>query len=67
MFNNTKKTSRDGVTLLRTLLRRHGMLLGHFERNWDAIPPHPAPPQALLRCIFLIMVLHILSQYNNSS
>jgi hypothetical protein len=39
MFNSTKKTSGDGVTVLR----RNGMLLSHFERNRDAIPPHLTP------------------------
>jgi hypothetical protein len=39
MFNSTKKTSRDGVAVLR----RKGMLLSHFERNRDAIPPHLKP------------------------
>jgi hypothetical protein len=43
MFNSTKKTSQDGVTVLR----RNGVLLSHFERNRDVIPPHPAAPQAL--------------------
>jgi hypothetical protein len=39
MFNSKKKTSRDGVTVLR----RNGVLLSHFERNRDAIPPHLKP------------------------
>jgi hypothetical protein len=39
MFNSTKKTFWDGVTILR----RNRMLLSHFERNRDAIPPHLKP------------------------
>jgi hypothetical protein len=39
MFNSTKKTSRDGVMVLR----RNGMLLNHFQRNRDAILPHLKP------------------------
>jgi hypothetical protein len=30
------------------VLRSNGMLLSHFKRNRDAIPPHPTPPQALI-------------------
>jgi hypothetical protein len=29
------------------VLRSNEMLLSHFKRNRDAIPPHPVPPQAL--------------------
>jgi hypothetical protein len=29
------------------VLRSNGMLLSYLEKNRDAIPLHPAPPQAL--------------------
>jgi hypothetical protein len=35
----------SGMVLM--VLRSNGMLLSHLKKNWDAIPPHPAPPQAL--------------------
>jgi hypothetical protein len=40
-YNNNMKHS--GM-----VLRSNGMLLSHFKRNPDAIPPHPTPPQALV-------------------
>jgi hypothetical protein len=52
MFNSAKKTSWDGVMVLR----RNEMLLSHFERNWDTIPPHLTPPQALLISIQVTLV-----------
>jgi hypothetical protein len=42
-FNSAKK---DGEMILR-LLKGRGMVSGLFEKKRDAIPPHPAPPQAL--------------------
>jgi hypothetical protein len=32
------------------VLRSNGMLLSHFKRSRDAIPPHPTPPQPLVVC-----------------
>jgi hypothetical protein len=34
--------------MILRLLKGRGMVLGLFERKRDAIPPHPAPPQALV-------------------
>jgi hypothetical protein len=46
--------ARSGFTLLKKrsgmilrLLQGRGMVSGLFEKKRDAIPPHPAPPQAL--------------------
>jgi hypothetical protein len=33
--------------MILRLLKGRGMVLGLFEKKRDAIPPHPAPPQAL--------------------
>jgi hypothetical protein len=33
--------------MILRLLKGRGMISGLFERKWDAIPPHPAPPKAL--------------------
>jgi hypothetical protein len=33
--------------MILRLLKGRGMVSGLFERKWDAISPHPAPPQAL--------------------
>jgi hypothetical protein len=34
--------------MILRLLKGREMVLGFFEKKWDAIPPHSAPPQALL-------------------
>jgi hypothetical protein len=33
--------------MILRLLKGRGMVSGLFEKKRDAIPPHPAPPQAL--------------------
>jgi hypothetical protein len=35
------------IKLSGMVLCSNGMLLSHFKRNRDAIPPHPTPSQAL--------------------
>jgi hypothetical protein len=42
IYNNNNNIKHS-----RMVLRSNGMLLSHFKRNQDAIPPHPTPPQAL--------------------
>jgi hypothetical protein len=37
------------------LLKGRGMVSGLFEKKRDAIPPHPAPPQALRIGVFLML------------
>jgi hypothetical protein len=44
-YNNNIKHS--GTVLM--VLRSNGMLLAHFNRNWDAIPPHPPPLKPRLK------------------
>jgi hypothetical protein len=34
--------------MILRLLKGRGMVSGLFEKKRDAIPPHPAPPQALV-------------------
>jgi hypothetical protein len=43
-----------GRGMILRLLKGRGMVSGLFEKKRDAIPPHPAPPQAqvLLRLSF---------------
>jgi hypothetical protein len=36
--------------MILRLLKGRGMVSGLFEKKRDAIPPHPAPPQALTVC-----------------
>jgi hypothetical protein len=45
--NNNNNTKHSWLVLM--VLRSNGILLSHFKRNRDAIPPHPTPPQALLQ------------------
>jgi hypothetical protein len=42
------KSAKKGGGMILPLLKGRGMVSGLFEKKRDAIPPHPAPPQALL-------------------
>jgi hypothetical protein len=41
------KSAKKGGGMILRLLKGRGMVSGLFEKKRDAIPPHPAPPQAL--------------------
>jgi hypothetical protein len=41
------KSAKKGGGIILRLLKGRGMVSGLFEKKRDAIPPHPAPPQAL--------------------
>jgi hypothetical protein len=43
------------------VLRSNGMLLSHFKRNRDAIPPHPTPPEALYVCVCVCVYIYALN------
>jgi hypothetical protein len=45
--SNNNNIKHSGMVLM--VLRSNGMLLSHFKRNRDTIPPHPTPPQALTK------------------
>jgi hypothetical protein len=40
--------------MILRLLKGRGMVSGLFEKKLDAIPPHPAPPKALILPINMI-------------
>jgi hypothetical protein len=46
-YNNNNNNNNNNIKHSGMVLRSNEMLLSHFKRNWDAIPPHPTPPQAL--------------------
>jgi hypothetical protein len=46
-YNNNNNTNIKHSGMVLMMLRSNGVLLSHFKRNRDAIPPHPTPPQAL--------------------
>jgi hypothetical protein len=41
------ESAKKGGGIILRLLKGRGMVSGLFEKKRDAIPPHPAPPQAL--------------------
>jgi hypothetical protein len=41
------KSAKKGGEIILRLLKGRGMVSGLFEKKRDAIPTHPAPPQAL--------------------
>jgi hypothetical protein len=45
--NNNNNNNIKHTRMMLMVLRSNGMLLSHFKRNRDAIPPHPTRPQAL--------------------
>jgi hypothetical protein len=46
-YNNNNNNMKH-YRMVLMVLRSNGMLLSHFKKNQDAIPPHPTPPQALI-------------------
>jgi hypothetical protein len=52
--NNNNNTKHSGM-----VLRSKGMLLSHFKRSRDAIPPHPTPHQALCVCVCVYVYIYI--------
>jgi hypothetical protein len=53
-YNNNNNIKHSRMVLM--VLRSNGMLLSHFKRNRDAIPPHPTPPQALYIYIYIYIL-----------
>jgi hypothetical protein len=39
--------------MILRLLKGRGMVSGLFEKKWDDIRPHPAPPQTLVITVYL--------------
>jgi hypothetical protein len=61
---NNNNIKHSGMVLM--VLRSNGMLLSHFKRNQDAIPPHPTPPQALVVSKFNTLITsYFLDRYQN--
>jgi hypothetical protein len=77
-FVQNNNNARTGFTLLRKsgmvsnllksggmilrLLKGRGMVSGLFEKKRDAIPPHPAPPQALVGSFFTLLIRRLISR-----
>jgi hypothetical protein len=49
--------------MILRLLKGRGMVSGPFAKKRDAIPPHPAPPQALCT---LVIYLKSMCNYNRN-
>jgi hypothetical protein len=59
-YAQNNNNARSGFTLLKkkrddfATLKGKGVVSGFFEKKRDAIPPHPAPPEALvITCVTL--------------